>query len=231
MEQDLLLKERADLCQVFQYHIEQIPVTDSFHLYLVDCRGEKTLKDTIVRIDKLMKNKHLKAKDTVMLPVIFGEVVEEVGRDNFENIDPIVTPDYRCNFMTGMRKEPSKFVTGLDHYLGWTGIIASPVLKNMTPKPRVFEHYFHNCRQLMEGYVPKDENVFMAKLKSIATEGKTIEQKCELEQLFAMAAIVRPEVHKKFVMLYEELIKGFGIISTDVKDFTAYNHLIIGETK
>lgn len=224
-ENDLLLKERAEKCQVFNYHLEQIPITPSYDIYLIDCRGEHSLRATIERIDKLMENKNLKKCDVVVFPAVFAETIEEVGRDNFKNIEPVVDYSYRWNYITGMRREPSSYVTGLDHYLGWVGVIASPILKNHPIVPRLFEYYFHNCRQFMEAAVPNDDGKFLAKVNAIAAEGRTIVQKREIEQLFGMAAAVRPDMHRKYVMLHDEMMKNFGVVSHEVKDFAEYQLL------
>jgi len=217
VNRDALLRERKDISRIFKYHLEGVTPDDNFHIYSVDCRGERTLDSTLTRIDWLMENHAIRDIEHVRFPVFFDEAIQRAKKTGaLKNIIATVDESNTFNFITGTRQSTSVILPGYDHEISWTGIILSEAIRSMKPSPGRFVYAFKNLNEFMGAFVPEDQEKFLNKIRTMQNEPDSGR---ELEQFFAVAAIVRPELSKRFEFRREEGLKGVIKKTNDVSDY------------
>lgn len=213
-KREIIERERTEYLRVFKYTFGGEEIAKDYHIYLIDCRGEKDLVDVIKRIDELMDNKAVKEKETVQFPIVFSEIIKEVEPE-LKNIIPVINNSYRCNYITGVRKVESNLVPGYFHNLHWVGLILSMSLKNLKIQPGYFDYNFTKLNEFLEAYVPKETMKFLNKVNAIKEDGDIV----ELRQFFSIAKKIRPELLEDFKDLEQIVFKKGDKITNDIQDY------------
>lgn len=215
MHLDFLRQERSVIGRIFTYALEVIHITDNFHIYSIDCRLEKNLSDVVKKIDRLMDNEAIPQKETVSFPRIFQSHLP--GEQDLKNINAVINKDYKSNYITGSRKEPSKLRPGYFHNISWVGIILNKELYEMSRAalPGIYEMHFKNSIQFMQAYVP--DNLFKWQLKLDAIK-KQYSPRTELEQYFGITRKVRRDLYESVKDLESQIMSTYPKVANDVMD-------------